>query len=85
MLNFNTSIGIKLFGYNIGINQTYKNLRFMYLFDLYFYPSDWRESDRCASRPHKASKYPRLLPKMPRYWCPVGIHSIDLGSIGIVI
>ena len=44
---------------------------FVYLFYLYIYPPDSQESAGGAI--HRASNYPDLLPKMPRYCCPVKI------------
>ena len=45
------------------------NPKFIYFFYLYIYPPDLQKSDGGAI--HWASTYPHLLPKMPRYYCPL--------------
>ena len=46
-------------------------LGFIFYFYLYIYPPDSQESDGGAI--HRVSNYPDLLPKMPRYCCPLVI------------
>ena len=48
-----------------------KLIYFIYLFYLYIYPPDSQERDRGAI--HSVGNYPDLLPKIPRYCCPLVI------------
>ena len=48
-----------------------KLIYFIYLFYLYIYPPDSQESDGGAI--HSVGNHPDLLPKIPRYCCPLVI------------
>ena len=57
--------------YLVLVNGDSIYLSILYLFYLEIYPPDSQESDGSAI--HRVGNYPNLLPKMPRYCCPLVI------------
>ena len=57
---------------NFKIMTILSKILFYFLnFYLYIYPPDLQESD--GGTIHRVSNYPKLLPDMPRYCCPLVI------------